>query len=116
MGFGADEYIVQSIFGNQRINPSADLDEDSLKKIAQMTGGKYFRARSIDELVEVYQLLDELEPQPNIGKEVVPQRSLFFWPLGSALLLSVLWALFYLFNHWRLSLVAIKERRSDNVR
>lgn len=115
LGFGADEYIVQSIFGNQRINPSADLDEDSLIKIAEMTGGQYFRARSIDELVEVYQLLDELEPQPNQGKEVVPQRSLFFWPLGSALLLSLLWAMYQLLSHWRMQ-VSIGKRSADDVR
>jgi len=91
LGFGADEYIVQSIFGNRRVNPSADLDEESLKKIAKMTGGKYFRARSIDELVQVYQLLDELEPQPAQGQVVVSQRSLFFWPLGTAFLLCLVW-------------------------
>jgi len=97
LGFGADEYIVNSIFGNRRVNPSADLDEDSLKKIAQMTGGRYFRARSIDELVQVYQLLDDLEPQPAQGQVVVPQRSLFFWPLGAALGLSIVWLLVTLF-------------------
>ncbi len=93
LGFGADELIVSSFFGNRRINPSADLDEATLQKIAELTAGKYFRARSIDELVKIYQLLDELEPQPVVGKAIVPQQSLFYWPLGAALLLSILLAL-----------------------
>ena len=97
LGFGADEMIVNSFFGNRRVNPSADLDEETLQQIAELTGGKYFRARSIDELVEIYQLLDQLEPQPQAGKIVVPQISLFYWPLSLAGLLSVLWALFALF-------------------
>jgi len=93
LGFGADELIVSSFFGNRRINPSADLDESTLQKIAELTAGQYFRARSIDELVKIYQLLDELEPQPAAGKGIVPQQSLFYWPLGAALLLSILLAL-----------------------
>ncbi|MCJ8340051.1 MAG: VWA domain-containing protein [Pseudomonadales bacterium] len=96
LGFGADEMLVKSFFGDRRVNPSIDLDEQSLQKIADMTGGKYFRARSIEQLVGIYQLLDQLEPQPIDGKIIVPQRALFYWPLGVALLLSMLWALLHL--------------------
>lgn len=92
LGFGADEMIVNSFFGNRKVNPSADLDEDTLQEIAQLTNGKYFRARSINELVEIYQLLDELEPIPQSSKVVIPQQSLFYWPLGAALLISFIWA------------------------
>ena len=93
LGFGADELIVDSFFGSRSVNPSADLDETTLSEIAELTGGKYFRARSINELVEIYQLLDDLEPQPLTGKVVVPQKSLFYWPLGMAIILSLLWFL-----------------------
>jgi len=96
LGFGADEMIVKSFFGDRKVNPSADLDEKSLQQIADLTGGKYFRARSIEQLVEIYQLLDELEPLPDEGKIVLPQRALFYWPLGLALLLSMAWAVIYL--------------------
>ena len=43
IGIGADEMIRNSFFGAQRINPSADLDEKTLKAIADKTGGRYFR-------------------------------------------------------------------------
>ena len=116
LGFGADEYMVNSIFGNRTINPSADLDEESLKKIAALTGGKYFRARSIDELAKIYQLLDELEPQVIAATVITPQRSLFYWPLGMALLISLLWAIGYLLHTWRLTLIADKPLEVDDVR
>jgi Ca-activated chloride channel family protein len=45
IGIGAEQLEVSSLIGGRRrINPSADLDEDTLTKIAQLTGGRYFRA------------------------------------------------------------------------
>lgn len=93
LGFGADEMIVKGFFGNRRVNPSQDLDEDSLKAIADVTGGRYFRARNIEELVQIYQLLDQLEPSAQEGQVAHPQKALFFWPLAAALLLSLIWAI-----------------------
>jgi Ca-activated chloride channel family protein len=113
LGFGADEMIVNSFFGQKRVNPSADLDEDTLREIATLTGGKYFRARSIEELVGIYQLLDELEPQPQSSKVIVPRQSLFYWPLASALLISFLWAMYALWIN-RSQLGALKERKVDS--
>ena len=43
-------------------NPMADfLDEDLLQKIANETGGKYFRARDKDGLKNIYGQIDQLE-------------------------------------------------------
>jgi Ca-activated chloride channel homolog len=50
IGVGADEMIVRSFFGSRKVNPSTDLDENTLVKIAESTGGRYFRARNADEL------------------------------------------------------------------
>ena len=38
-----------------------DIDEDTLRKIAQKTGGEYFRADSTDTLREIYHRIDKLE-------------------------------------------------------
>jgi Ca-activated chloride channel family protein len=38
-----------------------DIDEDTLTKIAKMTGGKYYRADSADTLRKIYQDIDRLE-------------------------------------------------------
>ena len=94
IGVGADEMVVNSFFGGQRrINPSADLDEASLRRIAAITEGRYFRARDTQELEQIYELLDELEPLAEEEQFYRPTDELFFWPLSGALasLFLTLW-------------------------
>ncbi len=96
VGVGADEMVIkQGLFGNfnRRINPSADLDEATLQYIADTTGGQYFRARDPEELEKIYAQLDELEPIEQDAETFRPISSLFFWPLGIALIFSFLFAL-----------------------
>lgn len=88
IGIGADEMIVRSFFGNRKVNPSVDLDEDTLVKIAESTGGRYFRARNTDELNNIYMLLDKLEPVEKDKQYFRPRSELFYWPLSFALLLA----------------------------
>ncbi len=107
LGFGADEMLVRSLFGVRKVNPSADLDETTLKSIAEQTQGRYFRARDVDELQQIYQLLDQLEPSQQSEQLIRPQQALFHWPLALALLLSLMLALKSL---W-LPLVSGRRRR-----
>ena len=90
IGIGADEMIVRSLFGNRRVNPSRDLDEKTLKAIAEKTGGKYFRARNTDEFNTIYTLLDELEPIEKDKQFFRPKTELYIWPLGFSLFLMLL--------------------------
>ncbi len=87
IGVGADEMIVRSFFGNRKVNPSRDLDENTLVKVAESTGGKYFRARNSDELNNIYVLLDQLEPIEKDKQYFRPHSELYPWPLGLALVL-----------------------------
>jgi Ca-activated chloride channel family protein len=87
IGIGADEVYRRTVFGNRRINPSLDLDEVTLKKIADMTGGRYFRARNSKDLDNIYKMLDKLEPLAKEDEFYRPTESLFFWPLSLSLLL-----------------------------
>ena len=87
IGIGADEVYRRTIFGNRRINPSLDLDEATLKKIASITGGRYFRARNTQELNNIYAMLDELEPLAKEDQFYRPTETLFFWPLTLSMLL-----------------------------
>jgi Ca-activated chloride channel family protein len=93
IGIGADEMIIRSIFGNQKVDPSSDLDEKTLTAIADKTGGKYFRARNTDELDNIYKLLDQLEPVEKDKLYFRPMTELYPWPLGAALLLVALMVL-----------------------
>ena len=90
IGIGADRMIVNSFFGSRVVNPSADLDEKTLKKIAELTGGRYFRARESQDLEKIYNLLDKLEPVVSQDQNLRPIRELFFWPMSGALLLVFL--------------------------
>jgi Ca-activated chloride channel family protein len=89
IGIGADQMTVPSLFGARRINPSMDLDEETLTAIADKTGGKYFRARDTAELEKIYRLLDELEPIARESKSFRPKISLYYWPLSIALMLAM---------------------------
>jgi Ca-activated chloride channel family protein len=89
IGIGADALTVRSLFGVRQINPSADLDEDALTSIAEMTGGKYFRARDTEELAKIYDILDQLEPAESDEAGFRPVTELFYWPLGAALLIAL---------------------------
>ncbi|MCA1764992.1 MAG: VWA domain-containing protein [Desulfobulbaceae bacterium] len=91
IGVGADEMVVRGFFGSQRVNPSADLDEDTLQKIADMTGGRYFRARNPEDLEKIYRMIDRLEPIEQESEIFRPIKSLFYLPLAAALILSFLW-------------------------
>ena len=94
IGIGADEMIVRSFFGNRKVNPSRDLDEETLKAIADKTQGRYFRARNKEELEAIYQLLDQLEPVEKDKQFYRPMSELYPWPLAMALLLSAFIAVF----------------------
>lgn len=94
IGMGADVMEQRTFFGMKRlINPSAELDEKTLNAIADKTGGRYFRARSTSELAAIYTILDQLEPALGDEQVLRPVSEWFHWPLGAALLLSLLVAL-----------------------
>ena len=85
------------IGGNPNFFRQSDLDEPSLKNIAKLTNGQYFRARSPKELQHIYQLIDELEPIDQEMQLFRPKKSLYYWFLLAALLLSG--QIFWLKNH-----------------
>jgi Ca-activated chloride channel family protein len=89
IGFGADEMLIPGFFGTRRVNPSAELDTDTLTRIAEETGGLFRRARTTEELQAIYKELDELEPIDQETETYRPEKSLFAWPLGFAVLTSL---------------------------
>jgi Ca-activated chloride channel family protein len=93
IGIGADQVLRRSLFGSQLINPSADLDEETLQEIADLTGGQYFRAHNPQELAGIYATLDRLEPVAQDEETFRPTKSLFHLPMIVALLASFTLAL-----------------------
>ncbi|MBL1274147.1 MAG: VWA domain-containing protein [Oceanospirillales bacterium] len=84
IGIGAESMIQRGLLGSRRVNPSRDLDENLLIRMAQQTGGEYFRARSLPELELIYETINQLEPIELDGKFYRPVTDLFFWPAGLA--------------------------------
>lgn len=105
IGLGAEQLIQPGLFGSQFgsrvINPSQDLDEQSLQDIADKTGGRYFRARNPQELDTIYTLLDTLEPNEHDKEVFRPTRTLTHWPIGLALCLLILKLLGQWVTQWR---------------
>ena len=92
IGVGADERVIQTPFGSQVVRGN-DLDEPTLKAIAEKTNGKYFRARDVQGLLKIYAILDKLEPVSKDELSYRPITELYYYPLAIALLLSFLIAL-----------------------
>ena len=73
----------------QASSPSRDLDEATLKAIADKTGGEYFRARDPEQLAKIYQAINKLQPIKNAEKTWRPQQEWFNYPLTFALFISL---------------------------
>ena len=67
-----------------------EIDEVTLKKIANVTGGEYFRATDIKALESIYLKIDELERSEIEINEYTLYKELYGWFLIPALLLSIL--------------------------
>jgi len=58
---GTAPYPVQTPFGTRMQDMKVEIDEDVLTEIAEVTGGKYFRATDGKGLAVVYEQIDKLE-------------------------------------------------------
>lgn len=81
------------------------LDEETLKQIAATTGGTYFHANDRDGLQLAYQKLDEIETRRVDTISYRPKRDLYHWPLGAALIVTLLGQL------WMAARALARQRR-----
>jgi Ca-activated chloride channel homolog len=58
---GYAPYPVETVFGKRYQNVPVNIDEEMLREIAKLTGGKYFRATDERALREIYREIDKLE-------------------------------------------------------
>jgi Ca-activated chloride channel family protein len=82
---------VESIFGGQQIvMQESQIDEATLQQVADMTGGKYYRAEDTDSLRQIYDEINNLE-QSEVEVQVFNQyQELILWLLIPAFLLLIL--------------------------
>ncbi len=96
IGLGAKQMTMQTMFGPQIVNPSSDLDIDGLKKIAQMTGGEFFRAEDGKELEAIYNNINQLEPVKSDKITIRPITPFYPWTLGAAMILNFILSLLWI--------------------
>jgi len=76
--------------GDPRSTGEEKFDEETLKSVAETTGGRYFAAIDRDALAGVYAEIDRITAHDVESISHQPVTALFHWPLAAALLLSAL--------------------------
>ena len=84
---GQAPFPMSTPFGQKMLMQRVAIDEDSLKKIAEQTGGRYFRATDSDSLKQIYAQIDSLEKSEVKWIDHSEYRELFPLFLIPALLL-----------------------------
>ncbi len=74
---GESPFLMDTLFGKRYVYQQVDLDEKTLKEIAETTGGKYFRATDTTSLEKIYGLIDEMEKTEAKIKEYMEYEELF---------------------------------------
>ena len=86
-GKGPAPFRVKTFFGTRLIHQQVDLDEQTLKKVARIGHGKYFRAADSEQLSEIYDVIDRQEKTEIKVKEFFHFRELYPYFLIPALVL-----------------------------
>ncbi len=82
--------IDDPLLGKRYVQAPVEIDEMTLKRIADITGGLQFRARDPKSLSEIYERINNLEKSEVKVKEYRHFDELFLWFLIPALLLLIL--------------------------
>lgn len=81
---------IPTPFGVQYQQMEVKIDEGLLKEIADMTGGKYFRATDNKKLKEIYQEIDKLEKSKIEINEYSKRQDQYFWfAIAAAIFLAL---------------------------
>ena len=95
IGVGSNREQVP-IMENGRVVYRDDLgfDEQTMKEIAETSGGAYFRGTDTEALEQIYKQIDELEKTEAESRTVFIPSPLYQWPLGLGLLCLLTMGLF----------------------
>jgi Ca-activated chloride channel family protein len=81
IGAGSEGEILRRVdgglFGPRQVRVKVEIDEDTLRDVAETTGGQYFRATSIEKLEAIYAEIGEMEKTEIKTREYVNYRELF---------------------------------------
>lgn len=86
MPVGRNPFTGQEVYQDEPV----DIDEDTLQKIAQMTGGTYYRADNAERFQQIYAQINKLEKTEEIVNKFTQYRELFPWFVSGGLALLLL--------------------------
>ncbi len=82
------DYVVQTPLGPQRLQQ--EYDEETLKEIAQIAQGEYYRAQDTSGLQKIFERIDEMEKTEVKKRTTVHAAELFYIPAMCSLIFGVL--------------------------
>jgi Ca-activated chloride channel family protein len=94
VGSNNSEVMIRSSDGQYQSESDIGMDEKLLNRIAELTGGAYFRATNTHALEEIYQRIDALEKSEAESRTILIPQPLYRWPLGLALALLLILGIF----------------------
>ena len=74
---GESPFLMETLFGKRYVYQKVDLDEETLKHIAEVTGGAYFRAQDTASLEKIYEQIDRMERSKAKVREYMEYEELF---------------------------------------
>jgi Ca-activated chloride channel family protein len=77
--------------GNPKAADEEKVDTALMRAISAKTGGQFFVGQDQNQLAEIYNTLDRITPKNYKTQSYRPKRQLFVYPLGAAVLLSLLY-------------------------
>jgi Ca-activated chloride channel family protein len=85
IGLGNREIVQQ-----MGLPPGYLPDEETLQKIADLTGGKYYRADNAEKFVRIYAEIDKLEKTEAVINKYTEYKELFAWVVAGGLALLLI--------------------------
>ena len=81
--------VDDPVFGRRYVNVENEIDEESLRQIAQLTDGKFYRAKDVDGLKKTYDEISSLETTKIETKQYLQFKELYMYllTLGFGLIL-----------------------------
>jgi Ca-activated chloride channel homolog len=94
VGIGEQGSAPMPVFmGGQKVgyqNVPVDVDEDTLQKIADKTGGRYYRADNAEKFQQIYAEIDKLEKTEATISKYTEYKELFPWFVAAGFLLLLI--------------------------
>lgn len=81
-----DDPLRGRVYANMRV----DIDEETLREVAEVTGAQYFRATDTESLAAIYEEIDQLERTEIEVENFTQYTERFGVPLGAGLLLVMI--------------------------